>query len=290
MIPPNCAKLKRIWQNCASILPNKIQRFKKLWPESKRWNKSDLTSEHSTPVSTAPGDVFATTHWTVVLVAGRRHTPQSDGALEELCRTYWFPLYAYVRRRGHTKEDAEDLVQAFFARFLAKNYLAGLSAGRGRFRAFLLASLKHFLINEWKKSQRLKRGGGEKLLSLDWQTADAQFQVAATNEPSPDKNFDREWAVALLAKVIERLQRECEADDKTKLFEQLKIFLTAGKGALPHAEAAKNLGLDETAVRVAVHRLRKRYRILLREEISQTLADAADVDEEMRALFGAFSS
>jgi len=248
-----------------------------------------LTSEHSTPVSTAPGDIFATTHWTVVLAAGRRHTPQSDGALEELCRTYWFPLYAYVRRRGHNKPDAEDSVQAFFARFLAKNYLAGLSAERGRFRAFLLASLKHFLINEWKKSQRLKRGGGEKNLLLDWQTADTKFQVAATNEPSPDKAFDREWALALLVKVIERLQRECEVDGKIKLFEQLKFFLTAGKGALSHTDAAKKLGMDEAAVRVAVHRLRKRYRVLLRDEIAQTLADAADVDEEMRALFGAFA-
>jgi RNA polymerase sigma factor (sigma-70 family) len=247
-----------------------------------------MTSKHSSESISARGDIFATTHWTVVLAAGKRHTPQSDRALEELCRTYWFPLYAYVRRRGHNKEDAEDSVQEFFARFLAKNYLAGLSAERGRFRAFLLASLKHFLINEWKKSQRLKRGGGEKILSLDWQTADTKFQVAATNEPSPDKVFDREWALALLAKVIERLQTECEADGKTKLFEQLKIFLTVGKGAWSHADAAKNLGMDETAVRVAVHRLRKRYRILLREEISQTLTDATDVDEEMRALFGAF--
>jgi RNA polymerase sigma-70 factor (ECF subfamily) len=247
-----------------------------------------LTSEHSTPVSTGRGDIFATTHWTVVLAAGQRHTPQSDGALEELCKTYWFPLYAYVRRRGHTKEDAEDLTQAFFARFLEKNYLAGLSAERGRFRAFLLASLKHFLANEWDKSQRQKRGGGEKLLSLDWQTADTQFQVAATNEPSPDQAFDREWALALLGKVIERLKSECVADGKAKLFEQLKIFLTAGKGILTHADAAKNLNLDETAVRVAVHRLRKRYRTLLRAEISQTLADESQVDEEMRALFGAF--
>jgi RNA polymerase sigma factor (sigma-70 family) len=249
-----------------------------------------LTSEHQSSASTTPGDIFATTHWTVVLAAGKRQTPQSDRALEELCRTYWFPLYAYVRRRGHNKEDAEDSVQEFFARFLAKNYLAGLSAERGRFRAFLLASLKHFLINEWKKSQRLKRGGGGKILSLDWQTADTKFQVAATNDPSPDKAFDREWALALLAKVIGRLQTECEAEGKSKLFEQLKIFLTAGKGALSHADAAKNLRMDETTVRVAVHRLRKRYRILLREEISQTLADAADVDEEMRALFGAFGS
>ena len=248
-----------------------------------------MTFEHSSQSSSTPGDIFATTHWTVVLAAGRRHSPQSDHALEELCRTYWFPLYAYVRRRGHTKEDAEDLVQAFFARFLKKNYLEGLSAERGRFRAFLLASLKHFLINEWKKLQRLKRGGGEMLLSLDWRTADTQFQVAATNEPSPDKAFDREWALALLAKVIERLQKECEADGKTKLFGQLKIFLTSGKDGTAQAEVAQALGMEEGAVRVAIHRLRKRYRELLRDEIAQTLADAADVDEEMRALFGAFA-
>jgi len=224
-----------------------------------------------------------------VLAAVRRSTPQSDRALEELCRAYWFPLYAYVRRRGHTKEDAEDLTQAFFARFLEKNYLAGLSAERGRFRAFLLASLKHFLANEWDKSQRQKRGGGVMPLSLDWQTADTQFQIAATAEPSPDKTFDREWAVALLAKVIERLQAGCEADGQGKQFAELKVFLTAGKGVLAHADAARTLGMDEGAVRVAVHRLRKQYRQLLRDEIAQTLADAADVDEEMRALFGAFA-
>ncbi len=247
-----------------------------------------MTSEHSTRASTAPGDIFATTHWTVVLAAGKRHTPQSDGALEDLCRTYWFPLYAYVRRRGHNKEDAEDLTQAFFARFLEKNYLAGLSAERGRFRAFLLAALKHFLANEWDKSQAKKRGGGAANLSLDWQTADTTFQVAAVNEPGPDQAFDREWALALLAKVIGRLQTECAADGKAKLFGQLKIFLTAGKGTLSHADAANDLGMDETAVRVAVHRLRKRYRALLRDEISQTLADESLVDEEMQALFGAF--
>jgi RNA polymerase sigma factor (sigma-70 family) len=224
-----------------------------------------------------------------VLAAGQRSTPQSDRALEELCHIYWYPLYAYVRRRGHSKEDAEDLTQAFFAQFLSKNYLESLSAERGRFRAFLLAALKHFLANEWDKSRRQKRGGGVPPLSLDWQTADTQFQIAATAEPSPDKAFDREWAVALLARVIDRLRTECEADGRGKQFAELKIFLTAGKGELSHADAAKALDLDEGAVRVAVHRLRKCYRQLLRDEIAQTLADSADVDEEMRALFGAFA-
>ncbi|MFO1513999.1 MAG: sigma-70 family RNA polymerase sigma factor [Verrucomicrobiota bacterium] len=247
-----------------------------------------MTSEQSRE-SSAPGDIFATTHWTVVLAAGRRHTPQADHALEELCRTYWFPLYAYVRRRRHEKEDAEDLVQAFFARFLAKNYLEGLSTERGRFRAFLLASLKHFLANEWDKSQRQKRGGGVQHLSLDWQTADSKFQNVATSEPSPDQAFDREWALALLSKVIERLQAECVAEGKAKLFAQLKVFLAEGKGETAQSEVAKALGMEEGAVRVAVHRLRKRYRQLLRDEIANTLSDPTIVDEEMRALFGAFA-
>ncbi len=223
-----------------------------------------------------------------MLAAGRRSTPQSDRALEELCHTYWFPLYAYVRRRGHSKEDAEDLTQAFFARFLEKNYLEGLSAERGRFRAFLLASLKHFLANEWDKSQRQKRGGQSAHLSLDWQTADTQFQIAADNGLSPDQAFDREWAVTLLARVIERLRDECEREGRGRQFAELKIFLTAGKGALSHAAAAEKLGINETAARVLVHRLRKRYRQLLQDEIARTLAEDADVDEEMRALFGAF--
>ncbi len=248
-----------------------------------------MTTEHSSDSTSAPRDIFATTRWTVVLTAGQRHTPQSDEALGQLCRIYWFPLYAYVRRRGHSKADAEDSVQAFFARFLAKNYLEGLSAERGRFRAFLLASLKNFLINEWKKSQRLKRGGGDTVLSLDWETADTKFQVADSTEPSPDKAFDREWAVTLLATVIERLRAEWDDDGKATQFEALKIFLTAGKGAVAHADVARSLGMDEGAVRVVVHRLRKRYRELLRDEIAHTLADPAQVDEEMRALFGAFA-
>ncbi len=223
-----------------------------------------------------------------MLAAGRRHTPQSDHALEELCQTYWFPLYAYVRRRGHAKADAEDLTQSFFARFLEKNYLDGLTAERGRFRAFLLASLKHFLANEWDKSQRQKRGGNALHLSLDWQTADTQFQVAV-NAISPDQEFDREWAVALLAKVIGRLELELAAEGREKQFVELKNFLSAGKGDASYADAAKILSMDEGAVRVAVHRLRKRYRQLLRDEIAQTLIDPVQVEEEMRSLFGAFS-
>lgn len=244
-----------------------------------------MTAENSTA---AGGDIFATTRWTVVLSAGQKSSPQAQRALEELCGAYWFPLYAYVRRRGHAKEDAEDLTQAFFAKFLEKNYLADLSAERGKFRAFLLASLKHFLANEWDKTQRQKRGGHATHFSLDGTAADTQFQIADPAASSPDKAFDREWALALLSQVIERLGAETEAHGRAAEFEQFKIFLTAGKGAQPYAEAAKKLGLEEGAVRVAVHRLRKRYRQLLRDEIAQTLIDPAQVDEEMQTLFGAF--
>ncbi len=248
-----------------------------------------MTSEESSGQTSAPGDIFATTHWTVVLAAGRKRSPQADRALEELCRTYWFPLYAYVRRRGHSKEDAEDLTQSFFARLLEKNSFAGLASEKGKFRAFLLASLKHFLANEWDKAHTQKRGGGSVPLSLDWQTADTQFQVADTQKPSPDRAFDREWAVALLEKVVDRLQAECAAEGKARLFGPLRAFLTAGPAESAPREVAASLGMDEGTVRVAVHRLRKRYRQLLRDEIANTLADPAMVDEEMRALFGAFS-
>lgn len=248
-----------------------------------------MTTTQPVSSTNAPADVFATTHWTAVLAAGKGHTPQSDHALEELCRTYWFPLYAYVRRRGHSKEDAEDLTQAFFARFLEKNYLEGLSAERGRFRAFLLASLKHFLANEWDKSQRQKRGGGAAHLPLDWQTADTQFQLATRTELNPEQAFDREWALALLARVIERLRAECAAHDQARVFEVLKPFLTVGKSAIPYPQAAAQLGFSEVAARSAVHRLRRRYREVLRAEIAQTLSDPANVAEEMQALFSAFA-
>jgi RNA polymerase sigma-70 factor (ECF subfamily) len=236
----------------------------------------------------ASGELFHTTRWTVVLAAGRAQTPEADVALEKLCATYWFPLYAYVRRRGYSREDAEDLTQAFFASFLAKNYFDGLSAERGRFRAFLLTALKNFLANQWDKSQRQKRGGAATHLSLDWHSADTQFQVASVAEQTPDQAFDREWAAALLGSVIERLEAECAAAGRARQFTTLKAFLSVGKEAVPHAEAAAALGIEEGAVRVAVHRLRKRYRELLRDEIAQTLSDPCDVDEEMRALLGAF--
>ena len=247
-----------------------------------------MNSEPSSTSTPAAGDTFATTHWTVVLAAGRRSTPQSDRALEELCRTYWYPLYAYVRRQGHSKEDAEDLTQGFFARFLERNYLEGLSSEKGRFRAFLLAALKHFLANEYDRAGRQKRGGGVPALSLNWQDAEARYRIDPADQLSPDRLYDRAWAMTLLEQVIARLREECAAEGKAAAFDQLKPFLMFGKGDIPYAQAAASLCMNEGAARVAVHRLRGRYRELLRLEIAQTLSDPADLDEELRALFLAF--
>jgi DNA-directed RNA polymerase specialized sigma24 family protein len=247
-----------------------------------------VTSDPPSTSTPAAGDIFATTHWTVVLAAGHRSTPQADRALEELCRTYWYPLYAYVRRQGHSKEDAEDLTQGFFASFLKRNYLEHLSSEKGRFRAFLLGSLKHFLANEHDRAGAQKRGGGVAPLSLDWQDADTRYQIDPADQLAPDTLYDRAWATTLLEQVITRLRGECAAEGKAGVFDQLKAFLMAGSGDIPYAEAAAKLSLHEGAVRVAVHRLRKRYRELLRQEIAQTLSDPADLDEEMRALFQAF--
>jgi RNA polymerase sigma factor (sigma-70 family) len=235
-------------------------------------------------------DVFATTHWTVVIAAGRSGSRDAEAALEELCRTYWYPLYVFVRRQTSRREDAEDLTQAFFARLLEKNYLENLNSQKGKFRAFLLAALKHFLANEWDRAHRQKRGGGIAALSLDWQDADARYQIDPADNLTPDVLYDRAWAVTLLERVLARLRDENAKGDKAKLFDQLKPFLMVGANAIPYSEVANRLGLNEGAVRVAVHRLRRRYRELLREEIGQTLFDAAQIEEEMRTLFSAFAS
>lgn len=239
----------------------------------------------------ASRDVFATTHWTAVITAGRGGgSREAKVALEELCRTYWFPLYVYVRRQTSNREDAEDLTQAFFARFLEKNYLEKLTAQKGKFRAFLLAALKHFLANEWDRANRQKRGGGLTTLSLDWQDADARYQIEPADNLSPDKLYDRAWAVTLLEQVLARLREENAAPDQARLFDQSRPFLMVGTSAIPYAEAAAQLSLSEGAVRVAVHRLRRRYRELLREQIGQTLSDPAQVPEEMKTLFSAFAN
>jgi len=227
---------------------------------------------------------FATTRWTMVRAAGA----SADEALEVLCTAYWFPLYAYVRRSGFSKEDAEDLTQAFLAKLLERRDFAELKQENGRFRAFLLAALKNFLSNERDRTGRLKRGGNITHLSLNWQSADAQFQIADERQIAPDAAYDREWAVALLERVLVRLGEESADGGNAERFDHLKSYLTSAKGVIPYAMAAAALSMDEGAVRVAVHRMRKRYRELLKEEIAHTLLDSAMVEEELMVLLGAF--
>jgi RNA polymerase sigma-70 factor (ECF subfamily) len=233
-------------------------------------------------------EIFATTRWTVVLAAGQRAAPEANAALEELCRTYWYPLYAYVRRRGNSREDAEDLTQAFFARLLEKDYLEGVTSERGKFRAFLLMAIKRFLANEWDRAHAQKRGSAAPL-SLDWQDAESRYQIDPADNLSPDKLYDRSWAVTMLERVITRLRDESATEGKGGQYELLKPFLMFGKSEIPYSKAAVALGISEGAARVAVHRLRRRYREILREEIAQTLSDPGQADEEVQALFSALT-
>jgi len=249
-----------------------------------------MSSSEPHDSGTPRGDYFATTRWTMVLAAGRRTSPQAEHALNELCQTYWTPLYLYVRRQGHSREDAEDFVQAFFARLLENNGFAGLRSERGRFRAFLLASIKHFLANEWDRSQRQKRGGGALHLSLDWKSAEDRLCPEPTDLRSPDRAFDRDWALALLERVVSRLREECAGEGKGPLFEAVSEFLMLGESDTPYAPAAQRLGLTEGALRVAVFRLRQRYRGLLQNEIAQTLEDPALAAEEIQSLQRALQS
>jgi RNA polymerase sigma factor (sigma-70 family) len=251
-----------------------------------------LDSENPTQKIEPASGVFATTRWTVVLAAGDPDAPQATVALEELCRTYWYPLYAYIRRRGHSREDAEDLTQAFFARLLEKNFLEGITSDKGKFRAFLLTAVKRFMANEWDRAHAEKRGGAAPTLSLDWQwqDADERYKIDPADNLSPDKLYDRAWAVTMLERVITRLRDESLAEGKSSQYEQLRPFLMVGKADIPFAQAAAALNMTEGAVRVAVHRLRRRYREVLRDEIAQTLSDPAQADEELQALFTALSA
>jgi len=231
---------------------------------------------------------FTPTRWTLVLAASSQGDTQAGReALAELCETYWYPLYAYVRRCGHDQHDAEDLTQEFFARLLDKNTLAGVSPGKGRFRSFLLASIKHFLANEWDRSQAQKRGGGKVIISIDGASGESLHPIELTDGLTPEVIFERQWVLALLDRVLGQLAEEYA--DKPAHFAALKDFLTAGSSPGAAAAAARELGLSDGAVRVAVHRLRQRYRHLLRAEIAQTVAGPSEVDAEIRRLFSVFA-
>lgn len=232
---------------------------------------------------------FNTTHWSAVLLAGQSQAPQAAMALNDLCRTYWYPLYAYVRRHGHSPPDAQDLTQEFFARLLEKKYLKLATQERGRFRSFLLKSLKHFLVSEWVRGKAQKRGGGQKVIPLDEAAAEITYQQEPAGTLAPESLYDKLWAMTLLERAMERLGEIYAATGKQKLFDRLKkLLLSEGSGEC-YRELAGPLGLSEGAVKVAVHRLRRRFRDVVRAEIAQTVATPAEVDEELRCLMTAMS-
>ncbi len=232
-----------------------------------------------------PNDVFATTHWSAIQLAARRDTTRAQRALSDLCGSYWYPLYMYVRRQGSSPEDAQDLTQEFFARFIAGNYLAEVSPEKGKFRAFLLACLKHFLANEWDRTRAQKRGSGQRIISFDETDAEERYKIEPVDMGSADKLFERRWAMMLLDTVLGKLRTELKQEQKEQLFEKLKPTLAGSREAQPYAELAGELNMTEGAVKVAVHRFRHRYRELLRAEIAATVSTAAEVDEEIGYLF-----
>ena len=235
------------------------------------------------------GKWFATTHWSVVLAAGHATGPAAQTALETLCQAYWYPLYAYVRRTGCEAEEAKDLTQDFFAGLLARNLLSFADPERGRFRTFLLTAMKHFLANEWKKENRLKRGGGQQHLSLDAVTGEERFAAEPTDNVTPEVIYERGWAATLLERVLRLLGEENATAGRTDLFEELKASLWGERRGATQPEIASRLGMSENAFKVAAHRLRARYRELLRAEIAHTVATTAEIDDELRHLIAVMS-
>jgi RNA polymerase sigma factor (sigma-70 family) len=229
---------------------------------------------------------FPTTLWTVVLRAGRDEPAQARSALAQLCQGYWYPLYSFIRRRGHSPHDAQDLTQEFFAHLLEKHALGRVDPKHGRFRTFLLASLKNFLANDWDKAHALKRGGGQSIVSLDQDSAESRYRLEPSHAMTPDRHFERQWTMTVLDQVLAALRNECHSEGKGDLFEELKAVLTGQPGA--YADIAARLHRSEGAIKVAVHRLRQRYRELMRAHIAETVGDG-EVDDELRQLLAALS-
>ena len=239
--------------------------------------------------SPRPSDAwFATTHWSVVLAARDPASPRSEQALAELCCAYWCPLYAYLRRQGRSPHDAQDLTQEFFARLLHKDYLHAVEREKGRFRTFLLTAWKRFLANEWDREHAQKRGGFAPRVAIDQALAESRFAVEPSHTLSPDVLFDRQWAMTLLERTMAQLQEEYVATGRATLFEYLQGCLAREESGLPYAEIAARLHLTEAAVKMAVHRLRVRYREILRGEIADTVSSAEEIEEELRHLFSTF--
>src|SRR6516225_8249754 len=235
-------------------------------------------------------DRFVTTHWSMVLAAGKVASAESQEVLEVLCQTYWYPLYAYVRRQGHQPDDAQDLTQEFFARLLEKHYLQSADPERGRFRSFLLTAFKRFLSKEHDRERTKRRGGGRKLLPLDFEAGERRYSLEPAHAVTAERIYEQGWALTLLDRVFVRLRAEFDQAGKQKEFNCLKVYLTGEAGTPSYQQLAAELAMTEGAVKVAVHRLRRRYRDLVREEIAQTVAGPEDVDEELQHLFAALHS
>jgi RNA polymerase sigma factor (sigma-70 family) len=233
--------------------------------------------------------MFPVTQWTVILTAGGTPSPESAAALERLCSSYWYPLYAFVRRSGHSPPDAEDLTQEFFARLLEHNWIAHADRHKGRFRSFLLMAMKRFLAKEWDKVKTLKRGGQVRLVPLQLDTAETRYTREPADTRTPDQVFEKQWALTLLGSVLNRLRQDYERDDKGVLFHALEPCLIGSRDTQPYSTLAAELGMSEGAARVAVCRLRERYRECLKAEIAHTVASAAEVDEELRHLLRAMA-
>jgi RNA polymerase sigma-70 factor (ECF subfamily) len=233
---------------------------------------------------------FVTTRWSLVAAAKEGGSPEARAALEALCKAYWYPLYAFIRRQGRDADQAQDLTQEFFARLVQQDFLERVEPSKGKFRSFLLVACKHFLANERDRARARKRGGGRTMIRLDWDAAEARYHREPAHTLSPDKLFERHWALALLDQVLGRLRDEFHQAGKDKQFELLREFLAGEKAPTSYGRVAADLGMTEGAIKVAVHRLRRRYRELLREEIARTVADSRQVDEEIRSLFTALGS
>ena len=232
---------------------------------------------------------FETTRWSVILLAGNKSSPEAELALTTLCETYWFPLYSYVRRRGHNVNEAQDLTQEFFACLLEKDYVASADQERGRFRAFLLTALKNFLSKQRDKERAQKRGGGRTPLSLDLALGESQYVAEPSDSLTAEQLYERQWTVGLLNRVMEKLAEEMREAGKEDWFEQLKRYIVGGADGPTYAKTAETLGITESAAKTAAHRMRKRYGRLLRNEIAETVEHVADVEDEIRTLFTAFS-
>ena len=232
--------------------------------------------------------MFQTTHWSVVLAASAENGEQTRAALEELCRAYWYPVYTYARRCGHTTHDAEDLTQEFFHRLLDRRYLTQADPQKGRFRNFLLVTFKHFLANEWDRAKAVKRGGRVSFISIDHQSPDAEAWAPRTDE-SPDQAFARTWALVFLERVVARLRDGLERSEQRVQFDALKPFLISDEAAETYAQLAARLRTTEAAIKMAVQRLRRRFAETLREEIAHTVTRPDEIEDEIRCLFAAVS-